>query len=306
MRFILPLFLFGMLVTSCIDNNYDLSEIDTDGVVIGDEFRLPLATVTVSMSELGKDGTDIKALFDEADIWLPSPLPADGKYVDLQKIQHTPSYIDELLDELIEQMKRSDAKINAVADLLYDKYLGTFLPLLPPNTDPKDFKQVFITMFRATTGLQEKLAGEVRDLAGGYLTDLKIEDVTYDLGRIDLGSDVVDMLVDNLDPEGTADPRNTLQIYGSVTSALPLSLQTSPTFTGTAIRMEPFAVGPDEQNVVPETRLYEQDLRQVIDDVEIVLPLELLRYYPDQSFDEQQQLVLKLHLRKRGGLSIDL
>ena len=48
MRLILPLFLFGMLVTSCIDNNYDLSEIDTDGVVIGDEFRLPLATVTVS------------------------------------------------------------------------------------------------------------------------------------------------------------------------------------------------------------------------------------------------------------------
>ncbi|MFQ7387380.1 MAG: hypothetical protein ACLRM8_07310 [Alistipes sp.] len=102
------------------------------------------------MSELSKEGTDIKALFDEADIWLPSPLPAGGKYVDLQKIQHTPSYIDELLDELIEQMKRSDAKINAVADLLYDKYLGTFLPLLPPNTDPKDFKQVFITMFRAT------------------------------------------------------------------------------------------------------------------------------------------------------------
>ena len=183
MRLILPLFLFGMLVTSCIDNNYDLSEIDTDGVVIGDEFRLPLATVTVSMSELSKEGTDIKALFDEADIWLPSPLPAGGKYVDLQKIQHTPSYIDELLDELIEQMKRSDAKINAVADLLYDKYLGTFLPLLPPNTDPKDFKQVFITMFRATTGLQEELAGEVRDLAGSYLTDLKIEDVTYDLGR---------------------------------------------------------------------------------------------------------------------------
>ena len=207
MRLILPLFLFGMLVTSCIDNNYDLSEIDTDGVVIGDEFRLPLATVTVSMSELSKEGTDIKALFDEADIWLPSPLPAGGKYVDLQKIQHTPSYIDELLDEQIEQMKRSDAKINAVADLLYDKYLGTFLPLLPPNTDPKDFKQVFITMFRTTTGLQEELAGEVRDLAGSYLTDLKIEDVTYDLGRIDLGSDVVDMLADNLDPKGTQIPK---------------------------------------------------------------------------------------------------
>ena len=31
----------------------------------------------------------------------------------------------------------------------------------------------------------------------------------------------------------------------------------------------------NSRNVVPETRLYEQDLRQVIDDVEIVLPLEL-------------------------------
>lgn len=244
MRLILPLFLFGMLVTSCIDNNYDLSEIDPRSASSSaTNSGCPLATVTVSMSELSKEGTDIKALFDEADIWLPSPLPAGGKYVDLQKIQHTPSYIDELLDELIEQMKRSDAKINAVADLLYDKYLGTFLPLLPPNTDPKDFKQVFITMFRATTGLQEELAGEVRDLAGSYLTDLKIEDVTYDLGRIDLGSDVVDMLADNLDPKGTANPKNTLDIYGEIISALPVSLQFSPRFYPTEvefdIRVEP-------------------------------------------------------------------
>ena len=218
-----------MLVTSCIDNNYDLSEIDTDGVVIGDEFRLPLATVTVSMSELSKEGTDIKALFDEADIWLPSPLPAGGKYVDLQKIQHTPSYIDELLDELIEQMKRSDAKINAVADLLYDKYLGTFLPPASAEHGPGKISSRYSSRCsRATTGLQEELAGEVRDLAGSYLTDLKIEDVTYDLGRIDLGSDVVDMLADNLDPKGTANPKNTLDIYGEIISALPVSLQFSP------------------------------------------------------------------------------
>ena len=250
MRFILPLFLFGMLATSCIDNNYDLSEIDTDGVVIGDEFRLPLATVTVSMSELGKDGTDIKALFDEADIWLPSPL----------------------------------------ADLLYDKYLGTFLPLLPPNTDPKDFKQVFITMFRATTGLQEELAGEVRDLAGGYLTDLKIEDVTYDLGRIDLGSDVVDMLADNLDPKGTANPRNTLDIYGEIISALPVSLQFSPRFYPTEMEFD-IRVEPNVKAKIGETRLHENDLRQIIDGTEIT---------PDQK------IVIALRLVKRGGLKLNL
>ena len=305
MRLILPLFLFGMLVTSCIENNYDLSEIDTDGVVIGDEFRLPLATVTVSMSELSKEGTDIKALFDEADIWLPSPLPAGGKYVDLQKIQHTPSYIDELLDELIEQMKRSDAKINAVADLLYDKYLGTFLPLLPPNTDPKDFKQVFITMFRATTGLQEELAGEVRDLAGGYLTDLKIEDVTYDLGRIDLGSDVVDMLCENLDSEGTPNPRNTLHLYGSITSALPVSLRIVPYFSPTNVRFD-VTVEPGRTNEIRETQLFESDLRQIIEGAEIILPVSLEKYYPGYDFSSGQQIVITLRLIKRGGLKLNL
>ena len=298
MRLILPLFLFGMLVTSCIENNYDLSEIDTDGVVIGDEFRLPLATVTVSMSELSKEGTDIKALFDEADIWLPSPLPAGGKYVDLQKIQHTPSYIDELLDELIEQMKRSDAKINAVADLLYDKYLGTFLPLLPPNTDPKDFKQVFITMFRATTGLQEELAGEVRDLAGGYLTDLKIEDV-------DLGSDVVDMLADNLDPKGTANPKNTLDIYGEIISALPVSLQFSPRFYPTEVEFD-IRVEPNVKTEIGETRLHENDLRQIIDGTEIILPVKLEKYFPGSGFTPDQKIVIALRLVKRGGLKLNL
>ena len=212
---------------------------------------------------------------------------------------------DELLDELIEQMKRSDAKINAVADLLYDKYLGTFLPLLPPNTDPKDFKQVFITMFRATTGLQEKLAGEVRDLAGGYLTDLKIEDVTYDLGRIDLGSDVVDMLADNLDPKGTANPRNTLDIYGEIISALPVSLQFSPRFYPTEVEFD-IRVEPNVKTKIGETRLHENDLRQIIDGTEIILPVKLEKYFPGSGFTPDQKIVIALRLVKRGGLKLNL
>lgn len=305
MRFILPLFLFGMLATSCIDNNYDLSEIDTDGVVIGDEFRLPLATVTVGMSELSKGDADIKALFDEADIWLPSPLPGGEKSVDLQKIQDTPSYTKDLLDALIGQMQTDDVKINAVADLLYDKYLGTFLPMLPPNTDPKDFKQVFITAFRSTTELQDELAGEVRNLAGSYLTDLKVEDVTYDIGKIDIGSDIVDMLADNLDPKGTADPQNTLDIYGQITSALPVSLQFSPRFSPTEVEFDVY-VEPNVPAKIAETRLYESDLRQIIDGAEIILPVTLEKYFPGSGFTTDQKIVINLRLVKRGGLKLNL
>lgn len=305
MRLFLSLFLFGMLATSCIDKDYDLSEIDTDGVVIGDEFRLPLATVTVGMSELSKDDTDIKALFDEADIWLPSPLPGGEKSVDLQKIQDTPSYTKDLLDALIGQMQTDDVKINAVADLLYDKYLGTFLPMLPPNTDPKDFKQVFITAFRSTTELQDELAGEVRNLAGSYLTDLKVEDVTYDIGKIDIGSDIVDMLADNLDPKGTADPQNTLDIYGQITSALPVSLQFSPRFSPTEVEFDVY-VEPNVPAKIAETRLYESDLRQIIDGAEIILPVTLEKYFPGSGFTTDQKIVINLRLVKRGGLKLNL
>ena len=78
MRKFLPFLFAAALASSCIDNAYDLSNVNTDDVTIGDEdseYRLPLATVYVSMSELKEGGADIKTLFDEADIWLPSPLP---------------------------------------------------------------------------------------------------------------------------------------------------------------------------------------------------------------------------------------
>ena len=151
MRKFLPFLFAAALASSCIDNAYDLSNVNTDDVTIGDEdseYRLPLATVYVSMSELKEGGADIKTLFDEADIWLPSPLPGNAAYVDLRELQNIPDTITPLLQALIDQMMDDDAKIAAVADLLAEKYLSTFLPLLPPDTDPANFKPVFIEAFR--------------------------------------------------------------------------------------------------------------------------------------------------------------
>lgn len=134
MRKFLPFLFAAALASSCIDNAYDLSNVNTDDVTIGDEdseYRLPLATVYVSMSELKEGGADIKTLFDEADIWLPSPLPGNAAYVDLRKLQNNPDTITPLLQALIDQMMDDDAKIAAVADLLAEKYLSTFLPCFP-------------------------------------------------------------------------------------------------------------------------------------------------------------------------------
>ncbi len=308
MRKFLPFLFAAALASSCIDNAYDLSNVNTDDVTIGDEdseYRLPLATVYVSMSELNEGGADIKTLFDEADIWLPSPLPGNAAYVDLRELQNTPETITPLLDALIDQMMDDDAKITAVADLLAAKYLSTFLPLLPPNTDPADFKPVFIEAFRNMPMLHDRLSGEVKSLAGSYLTELKVQDVTYDIGKIDIGGDVVDMLCENLDSEGTPNPKNTLHLYGSITSALPVSLRLVPYFSPTNVRFD-VTVEPGKTNEIRETQLFESDLRQIIEGAEIILPVSLEKYYPGYDFTSDQQIVITLRLIKRGGLKLNL
>lgn len=308
MRKFLPFLFAAALASSCIDNAYDLSNVNTDDVTIGDEdseYRLPLATVYVSMSELNEGGADIKTLFDEADIWLPSPLPGNAAYVDLRELQNTPETITPLLDALIDQMMDDDAKITAVADLLAGKYLSTFLPLLPPNTDPADFKPVFIEAFRNMPMLHDRLSGEVKSLAGSYLTELKVQDVTYDIGKIDIGGDVVDMLCENLDSEGTPNPKNTLHLYGSITSALPVSLRLVPYFSPTNVRFD-VTVEPGITNEIRETQLFESDLRQIIEGAEIILPVLLEKYYPGYDFTSDQQIIITLRLIKRGGLKLNL
>ena len=303
MRKFLPFLFAAALASSCIDNAYDLSNVNTDDVTIGDEdseYRLPLATVYVSMSELNEGGADIKTLFDEADIWLPSPLPGNAAYVDLRELQNTPETITPLLDALIDQMMDDDAKITAVADLLAEKSLSTFLPLLPPNTDPADFKPVFIEAFRNMPMLHDRLSGEVKSLAGSYLTELKVQDVTYDIGKIDIGGDVVDMLCENLDSEGTPNPKNTLHLYGSITS-----LRLVPYFSPTNVRFD-VTVEPGKTNEIRETQLFESDLRQIIEGAEIILPVSLEKYYPGYDFTSDQQIVITLRLIKRGGLKLNL
>ena len=308
MRKFLPFLFAAALASSCIDNAYDLSNVNTDDVTIGDEdseYRLPLATVYVSMSELNEGGADIKTLFDEADIWLPSPLPGNAAYVDLRELQNTPETITPLLDALIDQMMDDDAKISAVPDLLAEKDLSTFLPLLPPNTDRADFKPVFIEAFRNMPMLHDRLSGEVKSLAGSYLTELKVQDVTYDIGKIDIGGDVVDMLCENLDSEGTPNPKNTLHLYGSITSALPVSLRLVPYFSPTNVRFD-VTVEPGKTNEIRETQLFESDLRQIIEGAEIILPVSLEKYYPGYDFTSDQQIVITLRLIKRGGLKLNL
>lgn len=247
MKKIFTLLCVALAAVSCIDDDYDLGKVETGNITIGGDqtaFEMPLAQIVIGMTELRNGSSDVKAIFEEADIWLPSTLPGGTAYADIRRLTSaSDSYLDQTVDLLFDEMAASQAKMDEVTDLIWrtPEYRNRFSEVISADEEAL-FKALFREYFsdEETGKVLRDLSGE---LARDYLSGIRVETVNYRIEGIDLGSDVVDMLVDNLDPEGTADPRNTLQIYGSVTSALPLSLQTSPTFTGTAIRMEPFAVG---------------------------------------------------------------
>lgn len=311
MRKLILLLLSGVLSTACVDKDYDLGNIDTDNIAIGDEgsqFRIPLVKVLVSKDEIKNNDGDIEKIFREADIWFPTQLP-DDKFVDLVKLQNEPAYVNTLLRTLREEMQTSDAKLASVVDLVWDKYAADFLPLLNLTApDEQTFKTAFKTAYRNDASLRERLADEVSALARTYLTgSLGIDQLEYEVGHIDISSDIVDMLADNLDPEGTPNARNTLFLYGQITSGLPLSLRLDPRLSPTEVTFQ-VEVGVDKtSNDIPETQLFAEDLRQIVEGITIRIPVTLTEYYPSKGFsDDQYQIVISLSLLKNGGLKLDI
>lgn len=312
MRKFFLLLLSASLSTACVDKDYDLRDVDTDNVTIGDDeskFTIPLAQVLVSMDEIADNGTNIEAIFAEADTWLPTRLPGNDTYADLQRLQNDASYVNTLLDALTAEMLAADAKLDAVADLLCDdKYIGTFLGLLPPGTTPDDFKPVFTNAFKYDAAMREQLAGEVKSLARDYLTTLKVEQIEYEVGHIDISSDIVDMLADNLDPRTTIDPKNTLHLEGEIANELPVALHIDPVLSPTEISFEVDVEANTAANGIPSTRLFDEDLRKIVEGISIQIPVTLKKYYPGKGFRDniEHQIVIDLRLVKRGGLKLNV
>ncbi len=305
------LLLCGIMLTACVDNAYDLAALDTDNVTIGGDqstFTLPLATIRISTNEIAEADSDIRTILDEAKVWLPTEL--DGGCADIARLQREGAYLDELLSDLVSEMSVSDAKMRAVTDLIWDCYrnrFGSLLPGLTGNETADQFYDVFRTAFRDNAALRGRLSAEIRTLASEYLNDLKIDDMHYEVSGIDLDDDVVDMLVDNLDPKGTPEARNVLLLTGTIENRLPATLTLDPRFAPTDISCSIEVDALRETNAIPEMRVYAEDLRQIVNYLDIVIPARIEKYYPGIDFDASaHQIVIKLTLIKKGGLSLNL
>lgn len=306
------LFLVGLLAAGCVDKEYDLKDVETDNIAIGDsqsEFRCPLMTIRVSMQEITDNGIDIENVFRETDIWLPTELP--DAYVDIRRLVSDEAYVSTLLDLLVDELLVSDTKLDQVVELIWNTpaYRQSVTGSVPElDLDDADtFRSLFRSLYQNNAQVRELLDEQVRLLAHDYLTALQVDDITYDIDRIDLDDNIVDMLAENLDPEGTPDAKNTLHIYGTIANRLPLSAEIQARLRPTLIEVPVLIDAKSEENVIAETPIYGEDLRTLIHGCQVVIPVTLDRYYRN-GFDNTAdcQLLIELHLVKRGGLKLNL
>ncbi len=307
MKQILLLLLGGMLLSSCVDSNYNLSDIESDDIVIGDDesvFRAPLATIHVGIDELASESVGIEEVCAEADIWLPTEL-ADG-YADMERMYSDDAYIDALLHDLTDEMLVSEAKLEAVATLIYDKYRDqVVIPAMPDDVAVDEYVTLFGEALRDEL-VCESICAAVHDLARGYLSTMSFDDIEYYVDHIDLDEDVVDMIVGNLDPDARPGEKNSLCLYGTVVSHLPFSVNLDATLAPTAVNFNFDVEGLGCEDEIPETQLHEADLRQIVAGITVKIPMTMKRYYPRVGFnDGDEQLALRLNLVKWGGLTLD-
>ena len=98
-----------VFLSFCIgcDKAYDLNKIESGDVTIGNdqsEWTMPLAQIMVGMDELQDGSADIRAIFDEVDIWLPTTLPGNAEWVDIVRLSSDGTYLDGMLEALIDEM----------------------------------------------------------------------------------------------------------------------------------------------------------------------------------------------------------
>lgn len=159
MRKFLTIFTLSLLAVSCIDNDYDLSDIDTDDIGIGDEnsvFTCPLMTLRVAVADIVNEQGDLDGILAEADVWLPSRLPDGAEAVDVKRLtggdgqQAQQAYVQTLLTVLQEEIDAdaSDRKLEQIARQIYAEYREDFLPdYLPVDVDEAEYIAAFRTVY---------------------------------------------------------------------------------------------------------------------------------------------------------------
>ena len=303
------LLIFGAV--SCIDSDYDLSNIESGDTTIGtsaSEFRIPVAHITITAGKLGSNddsgSASILELYREANIWLPSALPGGAEAVEVERLSTDGAYLQSLLDATFDEMDRSTEKRTEVSRLVADKYKSEFVYALPDDVPSNARQEILNAAPEQAAGMIGELytlynmptRQAISGIAGNYLTGMRLEPTEYDIPALDLSSDVRDMLAGGG------------YLYGVIENELPFRMSIWPRyriFNGTTQPLDLLTIEPDREAAIQEFQIAGADFDNFLNGgMTFNLETAVERYYPARGIDEQQELRITLKMRKTGGLEL--
>lgn len=311
------------MITSCIDKDYDLSQINTDDIAIGDnqsEFKMPLATIHFSSKDICNNTSNyqisLKELYDEADIWFPTTLPDGANYIDIYRILNSEdldsTYLLSIVNALEEELQTDATKRNSIASHIATKYRNTFINALTALSDPTliayaatiqeaNDQEAAAIIAELIVSYPEYTTEAIKTVFVRFLEKLNLEDIDTTIPRLDISQDIRDMLLNNLDDISVTNPANCLYIYGQADNRFPFIFQINTHIDHTSIDFGDIVVnqGVNELN---EVRVMRGDMQRLLDGTNFRVNILTLRYYPHLPFTDDTEFCIQLHIRKTGAL----
>ena len=290
------------LAISCVDERFDLSDVNVGDVAIGSDesrFKIPLANITIKADAIqGEDGS-LESILGNADLLIPESI----KILDL----HNPP-VDAMVEALFERLRNDEDDEDKdfsrkVANFLEEsEYRDDVEAALPPELHGLDFDIVFTEHFDALYNRQE-LRDELRRVIEEYFATINeiLPTVNVEMDGFGIEDEMIELLT------GTG----AIRIYGTVENSMPIDGNASLVLVkndGSEILRLDLPLDYAQRTKDFSVTIDNDALRGMAENMTMQVSLNLASYYPHQDFlsDEDDTVVMKLVLKleKQGGLNI--
>lgn len=284
------------LAISCVDERFDLSDVNVGDVAIGSDesrFKIPLANITVMADAIqGEDGS-LESILRDADLLIPESI----EILDL----HNPP-VDAMVEALFDRLRDDEVFSRDVANFLEEsEYRDDVEAALPPELHGLDFDIVFTEHFKTLYDRQE-LRDELRRVIEEYFASINkiLPTVNVEMDGFGIEDDMIELLT------GTG----AIRIYGTVENRMPINGNASLVLVrndGSDILRLDLPLDYAQRTKDFSVTIDNDALRGMAENMTMQVSLDLASYYPNQpSLSDEDGTVMKLVLKleKQGGLNI--
>ncbi len=310
------------LLAGCIDDSYDLSNLDSDSIGLGTDdtsFDMPLVEVIMEAEEaLSSDTkaatkssedeiTETTATITSTDLEKLNALLPTGYELDFSRIENDSEYASQVASDLIDEIQSDEDKSKSFYDeITTNNSDGKYKDLIEAiETDlgsgVLDNFDSFNSAIQNTT--IDNLPSTLPALTDTIVVQIKDKTTTtVEAGLIDIGSETLDFLNKNIDGD-----KNTLTLFAVFDHDIDLDIDFAATieYSGGDIILPDYADADNEDVEANDDGLITTGdvLEQILDNLTLDIKFNITNYDASKSdYTKEKTIVLTIIARKAGSL----